>query len=569
VLAGLIAFPWQDLLETDKVSAVIIFAPLTGDAAALHALVDFEQVRVRLCRDKDEFYTLLDDSTLAAAITEEGLAQCSLDELSECLRRQPTWSDIPMVLLADAENRNIDTGRFARLSEVGNFTVLTRPATRLALVMALRSALRTRRLQFDLRDQLHEITVHSQQLESLVGERTARLEQEVLERRRVEHALVEARRLESLGRLTGGIAHDFNNILQVIAGSETLLSMLLGSAVDPRLSRSLDGIRRATTHGATLTQQLLAYARRQPLASVVIDMRVHMAASLELLQRMLPSSAQASLEMTPQIWPVFADPTQLDAALLNIASNARDAMNDIGTIALYAANWTLPDPMMPEAAHLVGEFVGILLTDSGPGMSADTAGQAFEPFFTTKAVGKGTGLGLSQVYGFAIQSDGTAFIRRENAGLTVGILLPRSFEEIGLVELNRSEERSDGLAGLRILYVEDNADVAESTVTILQSLGAIVHPVYNADAARESDLSAIDLVFSDVMMPGQMDGVEFARWLATEHPNLPVVLTSGFVLSPQRLHGLDIQFVRKPFVIQTIEKAILQAIRKNAQEKGR
>ncbi|MBB6132664.1 signal transduction histidine kinase/CheY-like chemotaxis protein [Massilia aurea] len=556
-------------METDKVPAVIIFAPVLGDSATLRALIEVEQVGVLLCRDKNEFYALLNDSTLAAAVTEEGLAQCSLDELSECLRRQPTWSDIPMLLLADAENRNIDTGRFARLSEIGNFTVLTRPATRLAIVMALRSALRTRRLQFDLRDQLHEMTDHAQQLESLVGERTARLEQEVLGRRRVEHALVEARRLESLGRLTGGIAHDFNNILQVIAGSETLLRMLLGGAVDPRLSRSLDGIRRATTHGATLTQQLLAYARRQPLASIVIDMQVHMDSSLELLQRMLPSSVQVSLKIAPHIWSVLADPTQLDAALLNIASNARDAMDDVGTIAMDSANWTLPDPMMPEAAHLVGEFVGILLTDSGPGMSGDTAEQAFEPFFTTKAVGKGTGLGLSQVYGFAVQSNGTAFIRRENAGLTVGILLPRSQEKIVLVELNTLEKRSDGLAGLNILYVEDNPDVAESTVALLQSLGAIVYHVYNADTARESDLSAIDLVFSDVMMPGKMDGVEFARWLATGHPNLAVVLTSGFMLSPERLHGLDVQFVRKPFVIQTINEAILQAIRKNAQGKRR
>ena len=554
-------------METNKVPAVIIFAPVAGDAATLRALVEVEQVHVVLCRDKERFYALLNDSTLTAAVTEEGLAQCSLVELSGCLRRQPTWSDIPMLLLADAENRNIDTGRFARLSEIGNFTVLTRPATRLAIVMALRSALRTRRLQFDLRDQLHEMTDHAQQLELLVGERTARLEQEVLGRRRVEHALIEARRLESLGRLTGGIAHDFNNILQVIAGSETLLRMQLGSVVDPRLSRSLDGIRRATTHGATLTQQLLAYARRQPLASVVIDMQVHMDASLELLQDMLPPSVQVTLEIAPHIWPVFADPTQLDAALLNIASNARDAMDDVGAIAMYSTNWTLPDQMMPEAAHLVGEFVGILLTDIGPGMSEDTAGQAFEPFFTTKAVGKGTGLGLSQVYGFAIQSDGIAFIRRESAGLTVGILLPRSREEIELVELNTTEERSDGLAGLRILYVEDNTDVAESTVAILQSLGAIVHLVYNADSARESDLSAIDLVFSDVMMPGQMDGVEFARWLAARHPNLAVVLTSGFMLSPERLHGLDVQFVRKPFVIQTINEAILQAIRKNAHGK--
>ena len=540
----------------------MVFAPLAGDAAALRAILEHEGVTARICADALEFYAALGDGALAVVITEEGLARCALQDLADRLRRQPAWSDLPILVLADADSREVDDGRFRRLGELGNVTLLIRPTARLALAMALRSALRTRRLQFAVRDQLAQLAGHAGELEATVARRTASLEREVLERRRVEQALAEARRLESLGKLTGGIAHDFNNILQVVAGSETLLRMLLANNLDARVTRALDGIRRAAGHGSSLTQQLLAYARRQPLASVAVDLRAQLRATSDMILRTLGPGIELRSDVAPGLWRVVVDPAQLDAAVLNVAGNARDAMPDGGVLTLAARNWTLPDPALPEGGHLAGDFVSLLVSDDGHGMSEETARQAFEPFFTTKPMGKGTGLGLSQVYGFAIQSQGLAFIRRDPAGTTIGILLPRSEEQAAAPGIDPSALRADGLSGLRVLYVEDDPDVADATGALLQSLGVEVRLVTGAAAALACDLADVDLVFSDVMMPGEMDGIELARQLAVHQPALPVVLTSGYMLSPERLQDLKVQFVRKPSSLGAINDAFVTALRK-------
>jgi signal transduction histidine kinase len=546
-------------LKPDPLPPVVVFAPIPSDAATLRQVVAEERLEAYCCADEDDFYAAIGRFPLLALVTEEGLARCAVEALSGILHRQPSWSDVPMLVLAEAEGRRIDSNRFIRLAEIGNVVLLTRPTSRSTLAMALRSAVRTRKLQFSVRDQLAELAGNAEKLESLVAERTRELELEVAERRRVEHTLAEARRLESLGQLTGGIAHDFNNILQVVTGSETLLRLLLGGAADPRALRTLDSIRRAADHGASLTQQLLAYARRQPLASIVLDLRKHLQTISEMILHMLGPEVQLRLQVSSPLWPVLIDPSQLDAALLNIASNARDAMPPDGKLVISARNRVLPDPALPEGAHLAGEFVELCLSDNGHGMSSDTAENAFEPFFTTKEVGKGTGLGLSQVYGFAIQSKGLAYIRREAVGTSVGILLPRS-QAAPKADPLAGALNAKGIAGLRILYVEDDPDVAEVTTTMLQSLGASVTVVDSADAAVAADLSGIDAVLSDVMMPGEMDGIDLSRWLATHHPRLPVVLTSGYVLAPERLQGLHVQFVRKPFVIGALADAFVKAL---------
>jgi signal transduction histidine kinase len=501
------------------------------------------------CDSPRDFYDRLGDEVLIAVVTEEGLLQCQAEALQDALGRQPAWSDLPLLALAGSNAARVDKDRFARLAGLGNFTLVERPTSRQVILMAMRSAIRARGLQYAVRDHWHELEQHAARLETAVQERTRELEREVQERSRAEAALEQARRLESLGRLTGGVANDFNNLLQQI---------------DARVERALETIRRAADRGASLTERLLAYARRQPLSSITLDLLAHLTATADLLLRSLGDDVALQLNLPAGLWRVEADPSQLDAAILNIAGNARDAMPEGGCLTLAARNLWLPDPAWPEGKQLAGNYVCLTLTDEGEGMSEDIARQAFEPFYTTKEVGKGTGLGLSQVYGFAIQSGGLAFIRREQTGTTIGLMLPKSSETVCAPVPERGGQVAGGLAGMELLLVEDDMVVAETTLALLEGLGARTAHADSADAAIAMDLMRFDLVLSDVMMPGSMDGIGLAGWLAAHYPALPVVLCSGYMLEPQRLQTLQAEFVRKPYQIGELVDAI-----RRARERGK
>ena len=552
-------------ISAKSAARAVVFAPIEGDAIALRTMLEEEGVETLSCPDAASFYASLNEQAWCAVVTEEGLDRCSLEGLDASLQRQPAWSNLPFLTLADPANAKVDSNRFARLARIGNITLIERPTSREVLLMSIRSALHTRQLQFAMRDQWLALEQHASGLEAAVRERTLSLEREVGERRRVERALAEARRLESLGRLTGGVAHDFNNILQVISGSEALLRMSLAKDANERIGRALDGIRRASGHGAALTQQLLAYARRQPLNNVALDLPLYLKATAEMLIGSLGGHLQLNLQVPHNLWTVSVDPAQLDAALLNVASNARDAMPDGGRLVLAANNIVLPDAALPEASGLVGEYVRIAITDDGEGMSEHTARQAFEPFFTTKSVGKGTGLGLSQVSGFASQSHGLAYIRREEVGTTIGILLPRSTDKTETGPPLPSDLPAQALDGVRILCVEDDPAVAETISSLLGALKAEITIVDSADAAIKADFSQVDLVLSDVMMPGSMDGIGLVHWLSGRDPRLPVVLTSGYMVDPERLQSLRVQFLRKPYTLPALVGAISLALGRQHQ----
>lgn len=276
--------------------------------------------------------------------------------------------------------------------------------------------------------------------------------------------------------------------------------------------------------------------------------------------RSLGKQVELRLRLPASLWPVEADPAQLDPAILNIVGNACDAMPEGGQLVLAARNVTLPAPDLPEARQLAGDFACLTITDSGEGMSEDVAHQAFEPFYTTKEVGKGTGLGLSQVDGFAMQSKGLAFDRREEQGTTIGLLLPRSASAAFAPAMPADQGLAGDLGGIRLLCVEDDPDLAETTVALLQGLGASVDLAGGADAAVGMDLTKYDLLMSDVMMPGSMDGIGLARWVAQHHPTLPVVLCSGYMLDPAGLQSLGVEFVRKPYRVADLIAAVRRAL---------
>jgi CheY-like chemotaxis protein len=280
-----------------------------------------------------------------------------------------------------------------------------------------------------------------------------------------------------------------------------------------------------------------------------------------LLRQSLREHIALTLEVAPGLWQADADLTQLEVALLNLTVNTRDAMPRGGRVVIGARNLTLPSPHAPAGTDLCGDFVWLTVADSGPGMTPEVVRQAFDPFFTTKPVGAGTGLGLSQVYGFARQSGGVAWIDTSAAGTTVSILLPRSRQAATPESGGAEPGAGAALApGIRVLYVEDDPDVADAGVGVLEVLGCKATRVGDAAAALEQPLGQFDLVLSDVMMPGKMDGIDLARELRRRRPDLPVLLASGYAIAPERLAGLDIGMLAKPYTREGLRQALARLL---------
>jgi PAS domain S-box-containing protein len=391
---------------------------------------------------------------------------------------------------------------------------------------------------------------------------------DITERRETQTALEETRemlaqaqKMEALGQLTGGIAHDFNNLLMIVSGHAEMLRSHLS---DDRSQKAIAAIASAAGRGENLTRQLLAFSRRQPLSPLVIDVRERINAVREMLGSSLRGNVDLRLEVADDLWPAKVDPNELELALVNIAVNARDAMPDGGRVTLSARNVTLRS--RGRAGDLDGDFVELAMADTGTGIPRDVLSKVFEPFFTTKAVGKGTGLGLSQVYGFAQQSGGTVRIQSElGHGTTIAIYLPRSRAPVAAKSLEAGTQPSAQAHGT-VLVVEDNPEVAEVTCTLLSQFGYRVLRANNAaEALSQLASDDIDLVFSDVVMPGPMDGLALAREVRTSRPDVPVLLTSGYTDLAQETE-VEFPILRKPFHMTALEAAVREALQRGQAE---
>ena len=360
-----------------------------------------------------------------------------------------------------------------------------------------------------------------------LSEANRELKVQMDERERAEEALRQSQKMEAVGQLTGGVAHDFNNILMVASSGLDLLDR----TTDPERRQMLkDGIRQAVDRGSSLTRQLLTISRRTALQPQVIEIGKQIEGMRMLLDRSLREDITVNVELDPDLWAVEADPSQLEVAILNVAVNARDAMPDGGTITIRGVN----APGLSEG-DLEGDFVQLSIIDEGVGMSRETVRRVFEPFFTTKGVGKGTGLGLAQVYGFTRSSGGDVRIESEpGKGAAVQILLPRSTRGVpapakAALSPPEAAPAVRGSQG-RLLLVEDEDSVATLVSEMLRELGYVVRRVSSAAAALRTIAAEpdFDLVFSDMVMPGRLSGLDLARELARLRPDLPVVLTTGF-----------------------------------------
>jgi signal transduction histidine kinase/CheY-like chemotaxis protein len=383
-----------------------------------------------------------------------------------------------------------------------------------------------------------------------LSQANADLQAEMVERERVEASLRQSQKMEALGRLTGGVAHDFNNLLMVISGGLEVMERIK----DPdRRAKLRQGVFDAVHRGAGLTRQLLAFSRRTALKAEVVDLGEQIAGLRVLLDRSLREDISVDMRIAPDLWPVETDPSELQLALLNIAVNARDAMPDGGAIVISAENV----PGLAEG-ELRGDFVRLSVRDQGSGIAPDVLAKVFEPFFTTKAVGRGTGLGLSQVYGFARASGGEVRIESTpGAGTRVHILLPRTFKTAKPQAAPRPAEVASSRPG-DILLVEDDDEVAGVVGGLLADLGWSVRRVGAAAAALAAlaEGAHFDLVLSDMIMPGEMGGLQLAREVGLRYPSLPVLLTTGFSEAAAAATAEGMRLLPKPYESGALAEAL-------------
>jgi PAS domain S-box-containing protein len=364
--------------------------------------------------------------------------------------------------------------------------------------------------------------------------------------------LFRAQKMEALGQLTGGLAHDFNNLLTAILGACELA--LRNVKDEDKVKRMLDGVRASAQRGASLTKQLLAFARAQPLEIKQIDLRQFFSDVTTLVRPSLRSDIEVVTEISDQLWPIDADAGALELALLNLAFNARDAMKQGGTLKISAHNEVLEGK--PEG--LRGEHVVVRVSDTGSGMPREVMDRVFEPFFTTKSFGEGTGLGLSQVFGFAKQLGGAVVVESEiDKGSSFTLYLPASGGDSNQARVNGSQPLG------RVLVVEDDTFVAELAADMLSELGFHTTVAHSAKEALER-LAAGDkpkLVFSDIVMPGGITGIELARKVRERFPELPILLTTGYSEQVAASHGFPV--LQKPYQLDALANAVGEVLKQD------
>ena len=391
--------------------------------------------------------------------------------------------------------------------------------------------------------------------------RAMREVEERAERKRTEEMLRQALKLEAVGQLTGGLAHDFNNLLGIVIGNLDLLKVDLSG--NPTARELVEQALEASLRGAELTRRLLAFSRRQPLQPKIIGLNELVSSTTDLLRRTLGEAIEIRLKLADDLCPALADPAQVESALVNLAVNARDAMPNGGTLVLETANMNLDEQYAAENADVTpGDFAMLAVMDTGAGMPAEIVDRAFEPFFTTKEVGKGTGLGLSMVYGFAKQSGGHLKIYSEvGHGTTIWLYLPRAKDRNAVVDETIGEVSVTPTISGNILVVEDNLQLRK---VVLRQLSILGYRVQEADSAAAALLmlqgdKPLDLLFTDVVMPGGITGTSLAQEARKLRPGIKILLTSGFTEAAAQ-NGSGWELLSKPYRLQDLDRKIRGAL---------
>jgi signal transduction histidine kinase/ActR/RegA family two-component response regulator len=429
-------------------------------------------------------------------------------------------------------------------------------------VQALRQNAQARRQAESEGERAEALELAVRQRTQELWEANQALKAEAQEREAAEAQLRQVQKMEAVGQLTGGIAHDFNNMLAVVVGGIDLALRRLNGPrreVMMHLNNAMEGATRA----AALTRRLLSFARSEPLLPERVDSTELIGGMSDLLDRTLGERIRIEVDLSSGAWPIYVDPHQLENAIVNLAVNARDAMNGEGLMRISTENVRLAANEVGDIR--AGDYVKISVTDTGCGMSPEVLERAFEPFFTTKPVGKGTGLGLSQIFGFAHQSGGEVGIDSHlGRGTTVSIYLPRT-EKAAEVRVHPAVQRTEAVearvAGARILLVEDDPRVRTATVGALEDLD--YEPVACGSGAEAIDLfraQVFDLVISDVIMP-EMSGPELIRFLKKTSPHdFAVLFVTGYVGEGESDDLRGYELLRKPFTVGALASAVAAAL---------
>ncbi|TSD89459.1 response regulator [Mycobacterium sp. KBS0706] len=553
---------------------VLVCAPIGRDGPASAEILERAGLAATICAGFDPLLAELEAGVGAAFVAEEALLGRDITGLLRWVDAQPPWSDLPFVLLSSRrEQPAVAAWRLDTIQRLRNVTLVERPVQPISLTSTLQAALRSRRRQYDVRGFIEARERAAQELEAQVAARTAelnasnaQLRHEMAERATTQKQLEEARealfqsqKLEAIGQLTGGIAHDFNNLLMVVLGSLALMRKRVppeAAAILPLL----DNAAQAAQRGATLTKRMLAFARRQELKIMAVDIPDLVRGMADLLQRSLGPSITIETRFPLGLPKASTDPNQLESALLNIAVNARDAMPEGGSITVAARVESADEPVP-------GRYVCLSVTDTGEGMDPETLARATEPFFTTKGVGKGTGLGLSTVHGLMEQSHGRMVLSsRKGTGTTIELWLPVASADADLspaADDAPALEAATPPSRLHIVAVDDDGLVLMNTVAMLEELGHAAVGATTADQALDAlRREAADLVITDHAMP-RMTGAELAGRIAAEWPGLPVILATGYAELPMGI-GADLPKLAKPFSLEELEAAIRSAVAADA-----
>jgi signal transduction histidine kinase/ActR/RegA family two-component response regulator len=542
----------------------LILAPRGRDAAIAAAMLAEAEIQSTIAADVAVLVEHLRAGAGFAVVTEEALRSADLRGLAGFIGDQAEWSDFPFILLTEhggGLERNPAARRF--LETLGNVTFLERPFHPTTLMSLARAALRARRRQYEARSRLEEIREGERALRDLAGELERRVEERTRDLIAAEEALRQSQKMEAVGQLTGGLAHDFNNLLTGISGSLQLMQTRLSQGRVGEIERYITAAEGAARRAASLTHRLLAFSRRQTLDPKPININRLISDLEDLIRRTVGPSIQVEFVGAAGLWTALVDPNQLENALLNLCINARDAMPDGGRLTIETANKWLDPRAARERELSPGQYLSLCVTDTGTGMTPEVIKRAFDPFFTTKPLGQGTGLGLSMIYGFARQSGGQVRIYSEiGKGTTMCIYLPRhQGREDDAGATSEWEVAPHTAQGETVLVVDDEPTVRMLITEVLQELGYTAIEVADGSAGLQvlrSD-QRIDLLITDVGLPGGINGRQVADGAREVRPDLKVLFITGYAENAVVGNGHlepGMQVLAKPFPMEALASRV-------------